>query len=341
MLANIPRLVSAYYTERPDPAVARAARGLRHLGTSRLVAHGELQRVAYPRHHPGHLPLPEGAGDRRTALPRERHARADSEPASAARSRCSPRTASTSMIDRDDGPRRRPPSRTPSSTTTAAHERARRRHRHHALAQPARGRRLQVQSAIDGGPADTEVTRWIEDSGQRSSSPTGSRRAAHPVRARAPRADHASLRLRRRLCRRTSATVIDMTSLRGSSLGSASIRSAAPASRTGAHRRAVRLAARRRERVVDPTFRFMSVDWDGKIRMDLLVTLRHGSGLIGAARALRSRLRLRPRRTTATASSTRSAGLLNPNHYLAVAHRVSVPAPAGLAPRTRRSGRPS
>jgi phosphoglucomutase len=68
---------------------------------------------------------------------------------------------------------------------------------------------------------------------------------------------------------------------------------------------------------VDPTFGFMSVDWDGKIRMD--PSSRHAmTGLVG----------LRDRFDVAFGNDadadrhgivTAKAGLLNPNHYLAVA----------------------
>ena len=68
---------------------------------------------------------------------------------------------------------------------------------------------------------------------------------------------------------------------------------------------------------VDPTFRFMSVDWDGRIRMDPSSPYAM-AGLLG----------LRNRFDVAFAADTdadrhgivsRGAGLLNPNHYLAVA----------------------
>jgi phosphoglucomutase len=68
---------------------------------------------------------------------------------------------------------------------------------------------------------------------------------------------------------------------------------------------------------VDPTFRFMTVDWDGKIRMD-------PSSPYAAA----SLLSLRDRFDISLACDTdadrhgivtRGAGLLNPNHYLSVA----------------------
>ena len=68
---------------------------------------------------------------------------------------------------------------------------------------------------------------------------------------------------------------------------------------------------------IDPTFRFMTVDWDGKIRMDP-----------SSAYAMRGLIDLRDRFDIAFACDTdhdrhgivtRSAGLLPPNHYLAVA----------------------
>ena len=60
LLVNVPRLITAYYTERPGPVSAGAARRLRHLGPSRLVAGARLQRVAHPGDHAGHLPLSQG-----------------------------------------------------------------------------------------------------------------------------------------------------------------------------------------------------------------------------------------------------------------------------------------
>ena len=55
-LANIPRLLTAYYTLRPDPAVPaqRVAFGTSGHRGSALDLH--LQRGAHPRDHPGHLP---------------------------------------------------------------------------------------------------------------------------------------------------------------------------------------------------------------------------------------------------------------------------------------------
>ena len=68
---------------------------------------------------------------------------------------------------------------------------------------------------------------------------------------------------------------------------------------------------------VDPTFRFMTCDWDGRIRMDC-----------SSPYAMASLIASRDRYDVAFAADTdhdrhgvvtRTAGLLNPNHYLAVA----------------------
>ena len=68
---------------------------------------------------------------------------------------------------------------------------------------------------------------------------------------------------------------------------------------------------------VDPTFRFMTVDWDGKIRMDC-----------SSPYAMAGLIALRDKFDVAFANDTdadrhgivtRSGGLMNPNHYLAAA----------------------
>jgi phosphoglucomutase len=68
---------------------------------------------------------------------------------------------------------------------------------------------------------------------------------------------------------------------------------------------------------VDPTFRFMTADWDGKIRMDC-----------SSPYAMASLIAMRDRFDVASANDTdadrhgivtRSGGLMNPNHYLATA----------------------
>jgi phosphoglucomutase len=85
---------------------------------------------------------------------------------------------------------------------------------------------------------------------------------------------------------------------------------------------------------IDPTFRFMTVDWDGKIRMDCsspyamagLIALKDNFDVAFACDTDHDRHGI----------VTRSSGLLNPNHYLAVAidylfrHRPQWQAGAGV-----------
>ena len=85
---------------------------------------------------------------------------------------------------------------------------------------------------------------------------------------------------------------------------------------------------------VDPTFRFMPLDWDGRIRMDC-----------SSPYAMATLIQLRERFDIAVAADpdsdrhgivTRRAGLMNPNHYLAAAisylftHRPDWPAAAAV-----------
>ncbi|MGW5274953.1 phosphoglucomutase (alpha-D-glucose-1,6-bisphosphate-dependent) [Streptomyces sp. NPDC004044] len=86
--------------------------------------------------------------------------------------------------------------------------------------------------------------------------------------------------------------------------------------------------------LTDPTWRFMSLDWDGKIRMDC-----------SSPYAMASLIEQRDRYQIATGNDadadrhgivTPDAGLMNPNHYLSVAinylfaHRALWPAAAGV-----------
>ncbi len=85
---------------------------------------------------------------------------------------------------------------------------------------------------------------------------------------------------------------------------------------------------------VDPTFRFMTLDWDGKIRMDC-----------SSPYAMAGLIKMKDRFDVAFACDTdhdrhgivtRSAGLMNPNHYLAAAisylfsHRAGWAATSGV-----------
>ena len=69
--------------------------------------------------------------------------------------------------------------------------------------------------------------------------------------------------------------------------------------------------------IVDPTFSFMSLDWDGKIRMDCSSPYAMAK-LIG----LKDRFDIAFGNDTDSDRHgivTRGAGLMNPNHYLATA----------------------
>jgi phosphoglucomutase len=169
----------------------------------------------------------------------------------------------------------------------------------------------------NGGPADQDVTGWIEARANTflESSLQGVKRMAFDKALRAAtthRHDFLNAYVN------DLANVLDMEAIRGSKLrlgvdplGGAGVHYWGPiAERYGLNLTVV-------NEVVDPTFRFMTVDWDGKIRMD--PSSSHAmQGLIG----------LKDRFDIAFACDTdhdrhgvvtRSSGLLPPNHYLSVA----------------------
>lgn len=168
-----------------------------------------------------------------------------------------------------------------------------------------------------GGPADTEVTRWIEERANALLA-DGLRDVVRVPYERVRRA--ATIHPFDYLDSYVGAlgTVIDLDVLGGTQLrlgvdplGGASVGYwEAIGQRYG-----FRLDVANPE--VDPTFRFMTVDWDGKIRMDP-----------SSPYAMARLIGLRDRFDLAFATDpdadrhgivTRSAGLMNPNHYLAAA----------------------
>jgi len=186
----------------------------------------------------------------------------------------------------------------------------------------------------DGGPAGTDVTREIQDRANQllSDGLSGVRRVTY---ARATAAD-------------TTGTfdflggyvaaldrAVDMAAIRdaGIRIGADPLGGASVAywGEIGAHY-GLDLTVVNPE--VDPTFRFMTLDWDGKIRMDC-----------SSPYAMASLIRRQHEFTIATGNDTDSdrhgivtpdAGLLNPNHYLAVAveylyrHRDGWPSAAAV-----------
>jgi len=169
----------------------------------------------------------------------------------------------------------------------------------------------------EGGPADTAVTQWIQD-------------RANALLAGGLRGVR-RMTLRRALAAETTeerdyitpyvadlAAVVDMAAIAGAGLrigvdpmGGAGVAYWAPiAERYGLNLTVV-------NPYVDPTFGFMTVDHDGKIRMDC-----------SSPYAMASLIRLKDEFDIAFGNDpdfdrhgivTRSAGLMNPNHFLAVA----------------------
>jgi phosphoglucomutase len=168
-----------------------------------------------------------------------------------------------------------------------------------------------------GGPADTHVTRWIEE--RANAFLAGGLRGVSRVpfdRASSASTTHRHEYLDAYVSDLPS--VVDLEAIRAGRvrigvdpLGGASVLYwDAIGERYGLDLQVV-------NRAVDPTFRFMTVDWDGQIRMDP-----------SSPYAMARMVGLKDRFDVAFASDTdadrhgivsHSAGLLEPNHYLAVA----------------------
>jgi len=168
-----------------------------------------------------------------------------------------------------------------------------------------------------GGPADTEVTRWIEDrangflsSGLKDVARVAYEKARHAATVHAY--DYVGSYVG------DLGSVVDMEVIRGAKLkigvdplGGAGVAYWRPiAERYGVDVEIV-------NDTVDPTFRFMPLDWDGKIRMDC-----------SSPYAMARLIGLKDRFDVAFGNDTdndrhgivtRGAGLMNPNHYLAAA----------------------
>jgi len=168
-----------------------------------------------------------------------------------------------------------------------------------------------------GGPADTEVTGWIEASANRHLA-SGLKSVARIAYESARRAGTTHAHDYVGSYVGDLGSVIDMEAIRRSRLkigvdplGGAGVAYWWPiVERYGIQVEVV-------NNTVDPTFRFMSLDWDGKIRMDC--SSRHAMApLIG----LKDRFDIAFGNDTDNDRHgivTRSAGLMNPNHYLAAA----------------------
>jgi phosphoglucomutase len=316
MLVNVPRLVTAYYTEHPDPSVAaeRVAFGTSgHRGSAFERSFNEAHILAitqaiclYRRAHRIDGPLFIGM---------DTHAL--SEPAFASALEVLAANGVEVMIDRARG-------YTPTPVIS------------HAILRYNLGRLSGWADGIvvtpshnppedggfkynppTGGPADTGVTGWIEQTANALLA-EGLRTVRRMPSERARRA--ASTHLHDYIAPYVDdlASVVDLQVIRSAGvrigvdpLGGAGVHYWDPiASRYGIALTVVNEA-------VDPTFRFMTVDWDGKIRTDC-----------SSPSAMVPLVAMRDRFDVAFANDadhdrhgivTPTAGLMDPNHYLAVA----------------------
>jgi phosphoglucomutase len=315
-LTNIPRLVASYYARKPDPVVKeqQVAFGTSgHRGSSLKSSFNENHILAITASICRYRQERGTTGPLFLAM--DTHAL--SEPAFLTALEVLAAHEVETMIDLDDG-----------YTPTPALSRA--------ILSYNRGRKQDEADGIvitpshnppedggfkynppNGGPADTDATKWIEDwaNALLREGPSRIPRVSYERALRAGtthRYDYVSNYVNE------LGAVIDMESVAAARLNLA----IDPLGGAGiaywpriAERYGLRLTVVNRE--VDPTFRFMRLDWDGKIRMDC-----------SSPYAMASLIALRDNFDVAFACDTDhdrhgivtpSAGLLNPNHYLAVA----------------------
>src|SRR5215468_9266471 len=316
LLINVPRLVTAYYTGRPDPSIPtqRVVFGTSgHRGCSLDCAFNETHILAitqaiclYRKQQSIDGPLYIGM---------DTHAL--SEPAFASALEVLTANGVEVMVDADNG-------YTPTPVVS------------HAVLRYNRGRKQGLADGIvitpshnpprfggfkydppHGGPADTHVTQWIEQQANKLIAEDLRGVVRIPFeRARNASNVHPFQYLDNYV--QDLPAVIDLEAIRESKvrigvdpLGGASV---AYWDAIGDH---YGLNLEVVNKTVDPTFSFMTVDWDGQIRMD-------PSSVYAMARMVD----LKDRFDVAFASDTdadrhgvvsRSAGLLAPNHYLTVA----------------------
>ncbi len=318
MLVDVPRLVSAYYTEQPEPSVPeeRVAFGTSgHRGCAFERAFNERHILAitqaiclYRKKRAINGPIFLGMDTHALSVP----ALASAVEVLAANS-------VEIMLSQGD-------EYTPTPAVS------------HAILAYNRGRKVGLADGIvitpshnpprdggfkynppHGGPAESTVTDWIEAKANEflGSNLIGVKRMPF---ARALRASTTHRYDYLQAYVADLAQVIDMDGIRSAHvrmgvdpLGGAGVHYWAPI----ADRYKLNLEVVSEE--VDPTFRFMTVDWDGQIRMDP-----------SSPYAMQRLIALKDRFEIAFACDTdhdrhgivtKSAGLLAPNHYLAVAVR--------------------
>lgn len=306
MLVNVGRLVSAYYTGKPEGGVAFGTSG--HRGTSFNTTFNEGHILAITEAICRYRKVQGTDGP--LFLGKDTHAL--SEPAFFSALEVLAAHEIDVMIDQDSG-------FTPTPVIS-----------HAILNYPGVADGIVITPSHNppedggfkynppnGGPADTVATKWIENEANRilAGGLQEVRRMTLESAMRAPtthRHDYISGYVNE------LDQVIDMEAIRGARLKLG----VDPMGGAGVNYWA-RIAEHHgfELEVVNPntdqTFRFMTVDWDGKIRMDC-----------SSPYAMASLIALRDRFDVAWASDTdhdrhgivtRTAGLMNPNHYLAAA----------------------
>jgi phosphoglucomutase len=169
----------------------------------------------------------------------------------------------------------------------------------------------------NGGPADTDITKWIENRANELLEPgAGGIKRVALKQARAAATTHSHDYVQNYV--QDLGAILDMDVIRESKIRMG----VDPLGGAGVHYWP-RIAERYRldltvvNAVVDPTFRFMTLDWDGKIRMDP-----------SSSYAMQRLIALKDRYDIAFACDTdhdrhgivtKSSGLMPPNHYLSVA----------------------
>jgi len=315
ILSNIPRLVAQYYSLRPDPEdpAQRVAFGTSgHRGSSALGSFNEAHILAISQ---AVAEYRAGQGiDGPLFLGMDTHAL--SEPALITAVEVFTANDVELMIDADLG-------YTPTPVVS------------HAILSHNRGRRDGLADGVvltpshnpppdggfkynppNGGPADTAATAWIENrANELMVAPEAIRRRPWEKALRAANLHRHDFRTP---YVEDLGSVIDMEAIRDSRIrigadpmGGSGIAYWLPiAERYGIDLECVNPA-------IDPTFRFMSVDKDGKIRMDC----SSPSAMAGLV-ALKDRYDIAFGNDTdfdRHGIVTPSGGLMNPNHYLAVA----------------------
>jgi phosphoglucomutase len=315
-LIDVPRVVRAYYTDHPDPGIVdqRVAFGTSgHRGSSLKTAFNEDHIVATSQ------AIVEYRADQGTDGPlmlvRDTHAL--SEPALASALEVFAANGVTVLVDSRDG-----------YTPTPALS--------HAVLTYNRGRTSGRADGVvvtpshnppddggfkynppHGGPADTDATKWIQDRANALIA-DGLKEVRRVTYAQARAAATTSTYDYLGAYVDDLPSVLDLDAVRAAGvrigadpLGGASVAYWGEI----ASRHNLDLTVVNPD--VDPTFRFMTLDWDGKIRMDC-----------SSPYAMASLIERRSEYQVATGNDadadrhgivTPDAGLMNPNHYLAVA----------------------